>query len=491
MPDDVPAQSSVADPEQDGGDPGSMMVFRGKDGDWRWMAVHSNKFEDRTKEIFPESAHRAYVDEVWETKQFPSLRIWHIPVDIGRADFVDYDDSGFVVSSGKFYDPAVAVKLSGMKGLGCSHGYLYRKSDLQDGVYSRYRTYEVSVLPRERAANTLTAFFAGEEVPMLTPDRKEFLTALVGEEKAAQIEEGVRALTAVATERGLSYKSLEERLLDQRTVDQRTVDQRKADDGDGDEGGNPFAKDERPAAEGETEKCPECGAEVKDMEAHMSDKHAAKDDTAAPVVEPIVESVADPVISTSNAAAVTTTVNVTATPSAVTESGSANEETVVADDEHTPPSEFETPSEEDIAIAEEAAAAVADAKAAAEEGQNTDVIAVVKSAVETVIHEQVMPLVNDMRFLVERQKAMEAEIEGLKSSREDDIASRIRPRVGPISGGHRPSGAADNVVPAAQARKIVEASGVKDEVADNGTGSVYANPYVKDILGRLQGSFRG
>lgn len=242
-------------------DPGSVMVFKDNSNEWRWVAVHSNKYEDRAKEIFPESAHKEFVDHVWKTKEFPALRLWHIPVDIGRADFIDYDTNGFVVSSGHFNagQEAVAARLAGMKGLGCSHGYLYRRGDLQGGVYKAYRSYEVSVLPVDRAANTLTAFFADSEVPMLTEARKSFLIEVMGEERAASIEHGVEQLARIAGERGLSYKSLEEALLDN-------------------------VRETSDAAP--TEKCEECGDEIPkgDIAAHMQDVHnnaGAKDDVAA------------------------------------------------------------------------------------------------------------------------------------------------------------------------------------------------------------------
>lgn len=206
-------------------DPGFMTAFKDTAGQWRWLAVHSNKYRDREGEIFPESAHKEWVNHVWETKEFPALRLWHVPINIGKADWVDYDDNGFVVSSGTFLPgwESAAEQLAQRKDLGCSHGYIYPRSQKQGNVYGRYKTFEISVLPRNRAANTLTAYFAGEEMPMLTPERKEFIAGIAGADRVNMMEESLGKLKSIADEAGLSYKSMEEAIMEQGTKDETAV----------------------------------------------------------------------------------------------------------------------------------------------------------------------------------------------------------------------------------------------------------------------------
>lgn len=259
---------------------GSLTAFKDLTGRWRWVAIHSNKYEDREGEIFSEDAHKAFVAEVNRTKAFPTLRLWHIPWDIGVSDMVDYAD-GFVISSGTFgsaSDPMddIAENLSQMKDLGCSHGYIYRNGDLRDGVYHAYRSNEISVLPRERAANTLTAYFAGQEVPMpLTPQAKAFLEQTAGPDRTRAIEDGLASLKDFADANGLSYKSIEDGLLQQRAKDDEAAEDPDEEEataaGEGDPGeGEGEAGENEPEepTEEEREEAEEAKAAAAPLEAH-------------------------------------------------------------------------------------------------------------------------------------------------------------------------------------------------------------------------------
>lgn len=209
----VRAESASSDHAATTSDPGYFAVFKdAKTGRPRWVAIHTNRYRDREGDIFSEASHKSFVEAVNAGSQpWPVLRPWHIPFDIGVTDFLDYDSKGFVVSSGTFLPgmEPVAEKLKALPNLGCSHGYLYRPSDYRDGVYHGYRSFEITVLPVDRAANTLTAFFAGKESEMpLNPARKEFLAAITSPEIADAIEGNIANLAEVAGVRGLSYKAL-------------------------------------------------------------------------------------------------------------------------------------------------------------------------------------------------------------------------------------------------------------------------------------------
>lgn len=208
-------------------DPGSMTAFKDTTGAWRWFAIHSNRYMDREREIFPEAAHKAYVEEVKRTKRYPTLRLWHVPYDIGVADAIDYTSEGFMLSTGTFLPGMddIAQNLAAAKGLGCSHGFNYSTKDFRDGVYNRYRTFEVTALPRERASNLLTAYFAGEETPVgMTPEIKAFVTEMAGPDRVEAIEAGLSAMKGFADEKGIAYKDIEDGMLEARGVKEEPVE---------------------------------------------------------------------------------------------------------------------------------------------------------------------------------------------------------------------------------------------------------------------------
>ena len=119
---------------------GGFRAFKDKQGRWRWVSVHSNRYRDREGEIFPEVAHREYVERIDASGEYPPLYLWHTPeAEIGRADQIDYAD-GFVVATGTFnaLGERAAQRLAEYPGtLGCSHGLSYDRSWRKGGVYDR------------------------------------------------------------------------------------------------------------------------------------------------------------------------------------------------------------------------------------------------------------------------------------------------------------------------------------------------------------------
>lgn len=187
----------------------------------RWVATHTNKFRDREHELFSEAAHKDYEAWVDRTGNYPELRLWHTPYSrIGQCDFVGVID-GFVLSSGVF-DPgteAVQQSLAAMAekdGLALSHGYFYRDEDVnvQEGVYDRYRSYEISILPVGAEANPLTNIeFDGieqlKEATMLAPAKRAFLEAAgLPPERITSIEEKLTGLTKELEDSGVGFKAL-------------------------------------------------------------------------------------------------------------------------------------------------------------------------------------------------------------------------------------------------------------------------------------------
>ncbi len=403
-------------------DPGSLTVFKDTTGAWRWMAVHSNRYQDRDHELFTESAHKDWTDFVNEHDAYPPLRLWHVPVNFGRADFVDYDDRGFVVSSGTFNEGAedIAEALSGRKDLGCSHGFRFDRRDRDaDGVYHQYKTFEISVLPSRSASNQLTAFSAGREIPMMTEERKAFLLEVAGPERTGQLDEAVAAMSTYAKEKGITFKAL----VDADFPDLSAV--KGAGEGDGDEA--PAETPETPAA---------------------TETPATAD--AAPAAEPDADK----------------------------EAGD--------EDEPTTPS-IPTPDAADVAEAEKTYDAAM--------GGEADPVVVMARALAPAIREAAKeameiatePLVAQIGKLgeeIEGLKAMAPVIEGLKTSRDEQVAAAIRPRTAPVAKGFAAATSPETLVDT-EAAATVAAQKAAGEDPDRTATQQAANPYVKDALAAM------
>lgn len=190
-------EGSIADVTEPGGAP-------------RWLAIYSNRYQDKLKETLPEAAHLDFVEYVERTKEYPSLRLWHIPgADIGHADWIDYAD-GFMVATGTYDAPEYAQRLKELGPLRTSHGFKYRVKDLlPDGTYRAYRTYEISVLPTGREANTLQGDFdPGEALMPLTAARREFAERVLGADKIKDLEGMLVTLKSKADAEGIGYREV-------------------------------------------------------------------------------------------------------------------------------------------------------------------------------------------------------------------------------------------------------------------------------------------
>src|SRR3990167_5637548 len=192
--------------------------FKDRTGQWRWLALHSNKFLDREGEVITEQAHKDYVAAAEKLDALPELWLWHTPLTaIGWADFVDYVD-GFMVSSGPYAlgMDEVAEKLAeDAPTLGVSHGYRYPLEAKENGVIHRYWTFEVSPLPRERAANSwqpLNGWLAKEGKMGMRPMKRTFLARYLGDEKVTALAEKLERFSKELEEAGIDWKEIEDAL---------------------------------------------------------------------------------------------------------------------------------------------------------------------------------------------------------------------------------------------------------------------------------------
>lgn len=181
-----------------------------EDGTKRWIGVYSNNFEDVEGDTFTEEAHKEFAQHAEKSGEYPELWLWHTPgTRVGVADFIDVHD-GFAIASGTF-DVDVSQEtidnLAKASDLGMSHGYRYKERDYRDGVHTRYRSKEISILPLEYVANPLT-HFGTMEVLNMDPVKEKWLGEVMGTETVTGLKSGLTGLAAFAKKEGLSFKDV-------------------------------------------------------------------------------------------------------------------------------------------------------------------------------------------------------------------------------------------------------------------------------------------
>lgn len=167
----------------------AVVIEKDAKGEWRAVLWPTNNFKDRDGEIIADSAHAEYVE--WVNKNMslaPVFMTWHVP---GTArthpmDFVGYEN-GFMIASAPLTEneAAAILKMQAQVDLGLSIGGFALERDKENPlVITKYRMYEVSDLPLERASNPFTEFqvFTKEA----DVDTLEYLAGILGNKEKAQ-----------------------------------------------------------------------------------------------------------------------------------------------------------------------------------------------------------------------------------------------------------------------------------------------------------------
>lgn len=150
----------------------------------KWVAYHTNSFEDKAHEFFPEAAHDQYIS--WLDKgviPYPDLWYWHIPgTKHGQAEWIDRIGH-VVVSVGSFDNTPLADLLRKEYERNpqmTSHTYGYPKdARLEDGSYQTYFTVEISPLPQGKQSSVWSPFMEVKEMP-ITPEKITKLESTLG-----------------------------------------------------------------------------------------------------------------------------------------------------------------------------------------------------------------------------------------------------------------------------------------------------------------------
>lgn len=186
-------------------------LFKDENDNLRFFAMPSNMFQDRHGHIITSAAHKDFVNWVDTTKIYPELWIWHIPGSrIGRTDWLEFTEDGMLCASGivdKEFE-SVAESLVN-KDIAMSHGF-FRFSELPN--IDKYRAFELSILPRPRAANFGTDFMLEQKEMAFSDEKRKLLVdSGVTEDQIKQWEEGAEKFGQQMKQMGVAWKEEEEK----------------------------------------------------------------------------------------------------------------------------------------------------------------------------------------------------------------------------------------------------------------------------------------
>lgn len=161
---------------------GTMSVFKDAKGDYRWVLFSSNAFRDRDREIIATKALENDVEESDETGEYGPLRWWHVDgLDLGDCDF-RMVWGRTLIESGTFRTKEIGEAISkAFTKLQVSIGFRHPADQPdKDGVYTKIKTFERSILPAGRAANPFTQVFVERSSSMVSQKEKVAALAALG-----------------------------------------------------------------------------------------------------------------------------------------------------------------------------------------------------------------------------------------------------------------------------------------------------------------------
>lgn len=196
----------------------AILIEKDLDGNWRWVGRPSNNFIDLQEDIISAAAHKEYVGFLNMNKEMaPQFFTWHLP-GTARENAADgwMEHEGTLIMSGKLTEPEAAalLKAQAQFDLGMSvGGVAFRGNPNDKREITSYRLYEVSDLPRNRAANPFTSLetMITKEVSMNDQEKIKYLSMYMGsdEEKAKAFLEKTGQTQKQLQEAGLTSKEKE------------------------------------------------------------------------------------------------------------------------------------------------------------------------------------------------------------------------------------------------------------------------------------------
>lgn len=207
-----------------------LTIFKAEDGLYYGVGIVSNNRLDRQEDILTSEGHRKFVKSINDGsyralmgKDKPEIWLWHLPVPIGDAVIVDYDERGFLITVWKQRLDTLSTRAHEVLAkiadtLGMSHSFpaVFTEFDKSNphhiiGYYSR----EFTLLPLEKAANWFTGAAAVmvkelEGTIMQIPDAiREWFANNFGDDFTAEFDERLNVLDQAANAARLPKKELE------------------------------------------------------------------------------------------------------------------------------------------------------------------------------------------------------------------------------------------------------------------------------------------
>lgn len=142
-------------------------VFKDKTtGKHRWVTCSSNAYKDRDSEIVSQKALENDVENSDKDGNYGPLRIWHIMYDQATNKGLDIGDCDFrmmygktLVESGTFKNERIAHALhESADNFQVSIGFNHPRDEPKDGVFYTIKTFERSLVPKEKVSNPFTNF---------------------------------------------------------------------------------------------------------------------------------------------------------------------------------------------------------------------------------------------------------------------------------------------------------------------------------------------
>lgn len=190
---------------------GNFVVYKQLDGRYRWVGVGTNNFEDREREILTEAAHREFLEYLDQNpSEAPEFWCWHTPGTARkhRVDLWDYV-SGFVVYSGLLEeDEALPYMINNTREIGMSHGFYILQRD--GSSITKYRSFEVSDLLLEYAANAYTDFGVIMAQKGFSEVKRNYLVEAFGEDAVNELETELERKEAILTTLNIRRKEQEQ-----------------------------------------------------------------------------------------------------------------------------------------------------------------------------------------------------------------------------------------------------------------------------------------
>ena len=188
-----------------------LLVYKTSDGLTRWFCTVSAAVEDKQHETLTTAAHKEYVEWADTQQAYPELWLWHTKgTRWGQADWLEFAN-GFLLASGtvdKGYEP-LAETLADEE-VGISHGFLCTPAD-PSGLIHKYRSFEVSVLPRTNAAVPWTDFNLVSQkennIMAFTAQKRQWLLDHgVPDETVKSFESATESMSSKLKDLGIEFK---------------------------------------------------------------------------------------------------------------------------------------------------------------------------------------------------------------------------------------------------------------------------------------------